>query len=220
MLDTFLENLGAQPLLPQSHIDYLLSLKASGFNPKVIYDVGACVLHWTNIASRIWPDATIYVFDAYPYAENLYKKRKIEYHIGILSNKDDDVKKFYQNIMNPGGNSYLQELHNNSALFPEDKAVEMKTATLDTIVKQRGFPPPDLIKCDVQGAEIDIVSGAKETLKNTKYMILELQHISYNKGAPMADQAIEVLKKDNWVCIAPRFSAAVVDADYCFTRNM
>jgi hypothetical protein len=122
--------------------------------------------------------------------------------------------------MNPGGNSYLQELHNNSALFPEDKAVEMKTATLDTIVKQRGFPPPDLIKCDVQGAEIDIVSGAKETLKNTKYMILELQHISYNKGAPMADQAIEVLKKDNWVCIAPRFSAAVVDADYCFTRNM
>jgi hypothetical protein len=76
MLDTYLENYGNQPLLPPAHVNYLLSLKAGGFNPSVIYDVGANVLHWTNVASKIWPDAKIYVFDAYPYVENLYKKKK------------------------------------------------------------------------------------------------------------------------------------------------
>jgi len=147
------------------------------------------------------------------------RKKNINYHIGVLSNEDNRKVKFYQNIMHPAGNSYYRELHNNSAMFPEDKAVEMTAATLDTIAKQKGFPPPDLIKCDVQGAEIDIVAGAKETLKNTKYMILELQHQVYNQGAMMADKSIELLKMDGWECVAPRFSSAMADADYCFKRG-
>ena len=58
-----------------------------------------------------------------------------------------------------------------------------KTSKLDTIIKERNYPLPDLIKIDTQGSELDILNGSSEALKNIKYLIVELQHIQYNKNA-------------------------------------
>lgn len=52
--------------IPEAHENYLVHLKQSGFEPKVIYDIGCCVLHGTRIARRLWPDAAIFVFNAFP----------------------------------------------------------------------------------------------------------------------------------------------------------
>src|SRR4051794_32144621 len=60
-----LGEIGGQRMLPVSHVDYLKRLKAShGFEPAVVFDIGACVLHWTNEAQRIWPDARFVAFEA------------------------------------------------------------------------------------------------------------------------------------------------------------
>jgi len=72
-IQTRLRELGSQRLIPRSHVDYLAKLKGSGVEPKVIYDIGACVLHWTNEASRIWPEAEIVAFEAMDSTEFLYQ---------------------------------------------------------------------------------------------------------------------------------------------------
>ena len=36
--------------------------------------------------------------------------------------------------------------------------------SLDSLSKKYGFPPPDLIKIDVEGAELLVLSGAREIL--------------------------------------------------------
>jgi len=51
-------------VIPEDHIKYLKSLKANGFEPRVIYDIGSCILHWSKEARKIWPDAKIIAFDA------------------------------------------------------------------------------------------------------------------------------------------------------------
>ena len=51
--------------MPYNHKLYLAGLKAKGFEPKVIYDIGACVLHWTKVAQRLWPDARIILASGY-----------------------------------------------------------------------------------------------------------------------------------------------------------
>jgi hypothetical protein len=106
-----LRELGSQRLIPREHVDYLAQLKASGVEPKVIYDVGACVLHWTNEAQRIWGDAEYVAFEAMDSSEFLFKERGMKYHIGVLSNESGKEVDFYQNDYHPGGNSYYTSMN-------------------------------------------------------------------------------------------------------------
>ena len=52
-------------------------------------------------------------------------------------------------------------------------AKKIKTKTLNEIVKKNNLPLPDLIKLDVQGAELDILKGGDKILKNCKILYLE-----------------------------------------------
>jgi hypothetical protein len=51
----------------------------------------------------------------------------------------------------------------------------------------------DLIKMDVQGAELDIIQGSPGFIHNAKYLWVELQPHNYNIGAPSAGQVIGYL---------------------------
>jgi hypothetical protein len=78
-VQTHLRNLHNMNPLPENHFNYLIKLKKEGFEPKVIYDIGSCVLHWTNQAKKLWPDAKYILFDAFAPAEFLYKEYGYDY---------------------------------------------------------------------------------------------------------------------------------------------
>jgi FkbM family methyltransferase len=204
------------PQMPPDHVSYLWKLKNEGFEPKVIYDIGSCILHWTNVAKQIWPDATYYLFDAFAPAEFLYEG--YEHHIGVLSKEDDAVVKFYQNDFHPTGNSYYREIGCSLDFFPENKYLEKRTNKLDTVVKKRGFPPPDFVKIDVQGAEIDVILGGLESLGHAKRMVVELQHSQYNEGALLCGESLKIIESNGWKCVAPLFQNNGPDGDYGFIR--
>lgn len=214
-----LTNLAAEDLLPKNHLNYLYKLRDEyHFSPKVVYDIGACVLHWTKKARDVWPEAEYLLFDAFEPASFLYTGYR--HFVGVLSNNDDKVVRFYQNDYLPGGNSYYREIGcQNGRFFPEDKYIEKKCNKLDTIVKEHDFPLPDLVKIDVQGCERDIIMGALNTFANTKYMIVEMQHTNYNDGAPTVDEAKPFIESLGWKCIAERIHDNGPDADYCFVNT-
>lgn len=200
-------------LLPKKHVEYLYKLKNSGFEPKVIYDIGSNVLHWASVAKKIWPNAEIILFEAYPLLEFLYSGYK--YHIGCLSDSNNKIVKFYHNEYFPGGNSYYKE---DSEHFTDNKYIEMKTSTLDNIVKQKKFPLPDLVKIDVQGAEIDILNGGINSIGNAQRLILELQSVEYNKGAKLVTESLSIVESMGWKCEDPLFCDNGPDGDYGFIK--
>lgn len=204
---------------PVNHVNYLHYLKSIGFEPKIIYDIGSCVLHWTKEAKKIWPDAKIILFDAFQPAEFLYSD--YDYYVGVLSNTNNKIVKFYQNDLMPGGNSYYREIGSANAnkIFPEDKYVELKTRTLDSIVNEYNFPLPDLIKIDVQGAEKDIIEGGQNTIKHCKRIIIELQYKEYNLGAPKAPETQKYIEDLGWICCDPLFCNNGSDGDYGFINK-
>ena len=217
-----LRELGNQRLLPRDHVQYLAHLAAHGFVPEVIYDVGACVLHWTNEARRIWPGAKIYAFEAMSSCEFLYQEQGMEYHLGVISSEDGRRVDFYQNEQHPGGNSYYCE---NPAVNPqapdyfnESHRREMTARSLDSVVAERGFARPSLLKMDVQGAELDILKGAADTLASVTDVILELQVVEYNAGAPLRDQVIEYMDSVGFDCVG-LFCNNGPDGDYHFKRR-
>ena len=191
-------------------------LRRLDFEPKVIYDIGSCVLHWTRTAKKVFPDAKYVLFDAWEPAEQLYSG--YDYHIGVLGDSERDVT-FYQNDTNPSGNSYYREI--GTDVFPVSTGRSKRMRRLDDIVRERHIPLPDLVKIDVQGAERDVIQGGLETLKHAKYLILEMQHTDYNEGAPHFDETGPWLESLGWKCIAWRFAsgnAQNVDADYLYTK--
>jgi FkbM family methyltransferase len=205
--------------IPSKTREHLISLKESGFNPKVIYDIGSCVGHYYNVVKEIWSDAEIYLFEANPECDIIYQNKGIKkkyYHIGLLSNEDNKKVKYYYCPQHPGGNSYYQEVGNRNSKEDFQNYIELTTSKLSTICKLKNIPPPDLIKIDVQGAEKDIIKGSEEIIKQTKYLIVEMQHMEYNKGAPRVNATKPYIEKLGFKCTHERINGGDFDDDYCF----
>ena len=215
-MNTRIDCLAAMDTLPPMHIKYLESLKAAGFEPSVIYDIGACVLHWTRHARRLWPNARIIVFDGNTDLEYLYQREGLDYFVGVLSDADNKVVRFYKHNEHISGNSYYREC--GTSEFPPDKYIECHTFALDSVVKSKNFPVPDLVKIDVQGCEKDIIGGGLETLRNAQHLIVELQHTVYNEGAPLASDTMPYIEDLGWKCVAPLFCNNGPDGDYGFIK--
>jgi FkbM family methyltransferase len=221
-----LRELHDQPLLPQQHVDYLWKMKNEGVEPKVIYDIGACVLHWSNRAKSVWPNANIIPIEAMLEVEQLYKDVGVKQYVaGCLLSDVEETVEFYENLEHPGGNSLFKENNELSPLadqlFPEDKKVKRQTRTLDSLF-EGGLPAPDLIKMDIQGAELKALKGASKTLANCHHLILELQHQDYNFGAPKAQEVIEYLDSIGFEMVGTGMfcgSELGVDGDYHFIRT-
>ena len=208
---THLEKISEQDLLPRDHVNYIKSLD---IEPKVIYDIGACVLHWTRHAKSKWPNAEYYLIDAADSVEQFLDKSGDSWAIEVLSNEDGKEITFYEDSENPGGNSYYIET---TGAFTEQHAKTKKTITLDTLVSEENWSKPDLIKMDVQGAEIDILKGATETIKHCNNIILEAQHVDYNQGAPKVDAVIEYMNSIGFELVS-NFCKGAADGDYHFRR--
>jgi len=210
-------------LLPTAHVNYLHKLGQDGIQPTVIYDIGACVLHWTREAVGVWPQAKYFAFDAMEESADIFKHFNVPHFIGVLSDEDDKEVTFYKNVTHPGGNTYYQENQeinpNTVNYFNDSNKTVRKTVTLDTIVRTQGLPLPDLIKMDVQGAELDVLKGAENTLKQCNHLILELQKVEYNKGAPLREEVFEYLKSIGFTGTFVPFSDNGPDGDFYFTRQ-
>ena len=205
-----LEKVAEQDLLPKAHANYL---KTMNISPKVIYDIGACVQHWTRKAKEVWPDAKYYLLDAAKSTEPFLKTD--EYAVAVLSDIEGKIVDFYEDSTNPSGSSYYKET--NGAFTDKHKTKRM-TITLNTLVEENNWLLPDLIKLDVQGAEVDVLKGADRIMINCKDIILEAQHVNYNEGTPKFDEVKSYLESIGFE-LKSEIVRHAVDADYHFVRN-
>ena len=212
-----------QSPIPPDHGRYLQHLRSQGVYPRVIWDVGACVLHWYHLAKKIWPNADYYMIDGNTACEFLYQQEQLKYQIAVVSNSDRRSVTFWQNDTHVGGSSYYRENYHlcpeSKDLFTEEQKQVVCCQTLQTISKRRAWPLPDFLKLDVQGAELDVLQGLLD-LNSVEHIVLELQHVEWNLGAPHCSEVITWLEDHNFELIAPRFSNNGPDADYHFKRKL
>ena len=207
-----LEKVAEQDLLPVAHAEYLKTIQTK---PKVVYDIGACVLHWTRKAKEVWPDAEYILFDAAQSVEPFLKKSGHSFYVGVLTDRDDKEVTFYEDPDNPGGNSYYKET---TGHYTEDHASPRKGWTLDTVVTYNNWSFPDLIKMDIQGAELDVLKGADLCLQHCTDLIIEAQHVDYNAGAPKVKEVVDYIVSKGFKFVS-NFCNGEVDGDYHFTKD-
>lgn len=91
---------------------------------------------------------------------------------------------FYTNPTEPtgGGSSlYLED----TEWFDNPNEEEIEVFALDDLGIKADF-----IKVDVQGAELDVLTYGEKTVKNAKFLCLELSFMEYNKNAPLIDDVL------------------------------
>lgn len=89
-----------------------------------------------------------------------------------------------------------------------DRVARVKTAKLDTWVKEENIVHVDFIWVDVQGAEGQVIEGAVDTLKMTNFVFTEYGATSTYPEAMTREQTIEMMKEHGFELI-PEYSAAI-----------
>jgi len=127
-------------------------------------------------------------------------------------------------------------------LFTIDRTVSVRTIELDRAIAEYNIPQPTFLKCDVEGAELEILQGGSGALENVVAVKTEVAFIPQRKGQPLAADIESFLAKRGFVLmdfIEPHrwrrysttpspyvsrdripFSAGqLVQGDYLFFRN-
>lgn len=177
-----------------ARIDFLK--RKFGFDPKVIYDIGAYQGTWTSDCKHIFPKSTYYQFEANDECKPFLSDNPT---FGVLGDKDDIEVSYYKTSFHTQtGNSILKE---NSIFFDESKlTIEKKIMkTLDTIVSNKSFPYPDFLKLDTQGSELLILSGAPKCLEHSQVILLEVSLHNYNEKAPLIFDFLKFMDEKGFI---------------------
>ena len=139
--------------------------------PTRILDIGAWNGFWTNNVKPIWPDANYTCIEAGPKHERRLKEVTPDYHIAVLGDSNKEIKMYLREI--DKGNRKKVTYTKGSTVFGIFKDFELRQMqTLDELVGEDA--QFDLIKQDVQGAEIMVMNGAPEIFKRAKYVVQEV----------------------------------------------
>jgi FkbM family methyltransferase len=205
-----------------SHRNALLRLKAQGFAPATVYDIGAYRGGWTRLAARVFPDAAFVLFEANVDNAAHLRAAGLTHLTVALAAEDGERALFLPRQGDATGTSLYRE---NSAHYDAGNLAvrTVATARLDTLVAAQGLAPAALIKIDVQGAELDVIAGAKTALAQCQALIAELSLARYNKDAPLIAETIPAIAAHGFRCIdicelhrSP--AGGVLQADFLFVK--
>ena len=166
--------------------DYLKKLKTEkNFRPMKILDIGANIGFWTNSVKAIWPDAKYTCIEAGPKYEKHLKEITHNYHIAVLGDSNREVKMYLREI-DKGSKKKITYTKGSTVfgIFKDHEIRQMQTLG-ELVGNDAQF---DLIKQDVQGAEIMIMKGAPDIFARAKYVV---QEVNKHKDTQFPDMPSE-----------------------------
>ena len=174
----------------------LETLNKKGFVPDIIVDVGCGYGEWFLKANKIFNNSKFYLFDADKTNEEKLSKLKakfknINYKICLLSNERKQ-QKFYR--MGYGSSVYEEK---------SDYSREIDNLTSSTLNDELDISlikkSKNMIKLDVQGAEMDILQGLQDNLSLFEVIILEASLREHNLGSPLFHEVCDFMKQKNYI---------------------
>jgi FkbM family methyltransferase len=144
-----------------------------------VYDIGANVgFHAISAARRVGADAKVVCFEALPdnakqieYNASSNQFKNIQVVVTALGNSEGEAA-FWTSKQPTWGK--LASVGKKPDKFA--KEIKVRLRRLDSVVDELKLPPPALIKMDVEGSEIDVLEGARQTLERYRPIVLIEAH--------------------------------------------
>ena len=159
----------------------LQSLARQGFEPGLIFGVGAYRGDFARQCKKVWPKARIACFEP----QNSILP---ELHQYALQNSQIDV---YEDLLGAEGNSkvVLNEAETASSILlekagPKHPKATYQMRTIKSVIESETHQAPDLLKLDVQGYELEVLKGASTCLDEVSVIPAELNLIDIHENVP------------------------------------
>lgn len=140
----------------------------------------------------VFPQSRIIAFEVdEDLCEKLNKEAKpgLRYYPVALG-RTEETRKFYEtkhsmccSLYEP--NEALIGMYNNMDVAMLKSVEEIQTVSLDAFARENDIGSVDFIKIDVQGAELDVFEGAKETLKDVTTIVSEVEFVPHYIDQPL-----------------------------------
>ena len=174
----------------------LKTLRSLGFSPRFSVDVGAYHGEWTRLLTSVFPGARVLMIEPQDAKRDILTRvvaeltPKVQYENALLGAADGQVVTFY-------------EMETGSSVFEETSpyprvAVQKTMRTLDTLLSEHGGPAVDLLKLDVQGAELEVLKGSTRVLSQVEAILMEASLIAVNSGSPSFAEVIRFLSDNGF----------------------
>lgn len=203
----------------EMEIEAYRRLHAKGFAPDAIIDVGAWEGNWTRLAKREFGDVPSLMVEAQASKVPLLEHVCDEYPgtrvaSTVVGNKAGETVTFYEML---SGSSFLAERSN----APRTET-HLTTRTLDDVAAD--LPGNSLfLKIDVQGAELLVLEGGRQTLARSQVVQLEVALLPYNEGAPTFLEVVTYMDEQGFVPFdisgESRPTGHLVQIDMMFVRR-
>lgn len=204
---------------------HLQKLKANGFNPKLVVDIGASNGEFYNECQKIFTDAKYILFEARAKKEtsiaetirDITPKPTLHYNTFLGRTAGTNVTFFNMNA----GSSVFSE----NTKFPREVETK-KVHRLDSIVKLESMKSVSrFLKIDTQGYELEILRGIDFLAHRFEVVQLEVALLEYNAGAPTVAQVHEYMDGRGFALydFGPAFSrqsdGAIFHMDWVFVAK-
>lgn len=157
-------------------------LRKQGFRPDYVLDIGAYVGNWTRMCKDIWPEANVCMFEPQPNKKPLLEALThslpgVTLRTALLSDVPGQQVDFH---LAETGSSALSLMAK-----PDAPTIRLGTQTLSSAVAGTSFAKPQMIKVDVQGAELKVLSGGEDVLAAAQVVVLEVALLEQYVGGPL-----------------------------------
>lgn len=206
--------------------DRIAHVKKIGYNPKCIIDAGAFKGNWTLDIHRIYPDAQFLIVEPNPNVQSqLQNAVKSIYPPPIIEQKAlaDSPATLKFNIWGDPNNAPSASLHDHVKGSAE-RQIDVEATTIDYLIDFHKIRP-ELIKLDLQGAEIKALHGASEALKTVEMFIVEFGCLQAYLERTNPLQLFEIFY-DNGYCLYDivdllyrPYDGALTGGDFFFVKN-
>lgn len=207
--------------IPDQEIS-MRKLKKLGFEPSLIFDVGAYHGDFSKLCFNIWQSTEIVAFEALENKienlRSLFKNREFRVQEGIIGDRNADDVLFYADET---ASSVLKSLE----VFNKKDLVKQRMISLDSFINVSGGSVPDFLKVDTQGFEFQVLKGMEQHLSKVKILLLELNFIEVYDNVKLAHEVIAYLSGFGFVpydiCEIHRrpLDNALFQIDFIFTQK-
>ena len=142
---------------------------------KNVLDIGAAAGDWSGHVKEFNPDAKFTLIEPNKLHNERLKSLGKVHNVYLSDSVKEKVYYVCQDPFQQTGNGFYEERSN----VPFKKTI-VKTTKLDQVVDETY----DLIKLDVQGAELEVIKGGMITIQKAKWLQIEIPLFEYNIGAP------------------------------------
>lgn len=171
---------------------FLEDIKARGFSPRGIVDVGANRGNWTRMARAVFPGTPVVMIEPQDEMEHnlagLAAEMPACYYVKAAAGREEG--ELIQTIWDDfDGSSFLP------APDPEQlktgRQRKTKVTTIDALLagSYANFHP-DLVKLDVQGFELEALSGGKTVFGTTEVFLVETSLFEFAPRTPITREVI------------------------------